>query len=209
MAIDGLRALIVDDNCPTAPATSRRSGRSQPRPRTVIRRPGPRGLGRPTSKAWQRRCAPTPRTSARWTPISHDPARASGFARRHWPRGSGHRVALHPRRSAATLAGPSPDAQQVRELVCARDHAAAGARLCTSGFRCWTRDSLARLPLDRIVSDGYAFLVELAWEAQAAGGRIVEVPITFVERREGQSKMSGRVIASRWCYRGNWWLGRA
>ena len=66
---------------------------------------------------------------------------------------------------------------------------------CTSGFRCWRRDLLARLPLDRIVSDGYAFLVELAWEAQAAGGRIVEVPITFVERREGQSKMSGRVIA--------------
>ena len=59
------------------------------------------------------------------------------------------------------------------------------------GFRCTTapaafaagRDLLARLPLDRIVSDGYAFLVELAWEAQAAGGRIVEVPITFVERR--------------------------
>jgi dolichol-phosphate mannosyltransferase len=66
---------------------------------------------------------------------------------------------------------------------------------CTSGFRCWTRDLLGRLPLDRIVSDGYAFQVEMAWEARAAGGRIVEVPITFVERREGQSKMSGRVIA--------------
>jgi dolichol-phosphate mannosyltransferase len=67
-------------------------------------------------------------------------------------------------------------------------------RDCTSGFRCWQRDLLARLPLDRIVSDGYAFLVEMAWEARAAGGRIVEVPITFVERRQGQSKMSGRVI---------------
>jgi dolichol-phosphate mannosyltransferase len=66
---------------------------------------------------------------------------------------------------------------------------------CTSGFRCWTRDLLGRLPLDRILSDGYAFQVEMAWEARAAGGRIVEVPITFVERREGQSKMSGRVIA--------------
>ena len=66
---------------------------------------------------------------------------------------------------------------------------------CTSGFRCWTRGLLARLPLDRIVSDGYAFQVEMAWEAHAAGGRIVEVPIAFVERREGVSKMSGRVIA--------------
>jgi dolichol-phosphate mannosyltransferase len=66
---------------------------------------------------------------------------------------------------------------------------------CTSGFRCWARGLLVRLPLERIVSNGYAFQVETAWEAHAAGGRIVEVPITFIERREGQSKMSGRVIA--------------
>jgi glycosyltransferase involved in cell wall biosynthesis len=66
---------------------------------------------------------------------------------------------------------------------------------CTSGFRCWTRSLLARLPLDRIMSDGYAFQVEMAWEAHTSGGRILEVPITFVERREGQSKMSGLVIA--------------
>ncbi len=65
---------------------------------------------------------------------------------------------------------------------------------CTSGFRCWSRDLLARLPLDRIVSDGYAFQVEMTWEAMMAGGRIVEVPITFVERRQGHSKLSGRVI---------------
>ena len=68
-------------------------------------------------------------------------------------------------------------------------------RDCTSGFRCWRRELLARLPLDRIASDGYAFLVEMAWEAQRAGGRIAEVPITFVERRQGASKMSGGVIA--------------
>ena len=66
---------------------------------------------------------------------------------------------------------------------------------CTSGFRCWRREALARIPLDRILSDGYAFLVELLWEAETAGCRTREVPITFVERREGASKMSGRVIA--------------
>jgi dolichol-phosphate mannosyltransferase len=65
---------------------------------------------------------------------------------------------------------------------------------CTSGFRCWSRDLLARLPLAGIVSDGYAFQVEMTWEARAAGGRIVEVPITFVERRQGSSKLSGSVI---------------
>ena len=65
---------------------------------------------------------------------------------------------------------------------------------CTSGFRCWSRELLETLPLSTIVSDGYAFQVEMAWEARQSQGRIVEVPITFVERREGASKMSGRVI---------------
>jgi dolichol-phosphate mannosyltransferase len=68
-------------------------------------------------------------------------------------------------------------------------------RDCTSGFRCWRRELLAGLPLDGIVSDGYAFQVEMAWEARQAGGRIREIPIVFVERRQGASKMSGRVIA--------------
>jgi dolichol-phosphate mannosyltransferase len=65
---------------------------------------------------------------------------------------------------------------------------------CTSGFRCWRREALESLPLDRIVSDGYAFLVELVWEARAAGCQIDEIPITFVERRRGASKLSWRVV---------------
>jgi len=68
------------------------------------------------------------------------------------------------------------------------------ARDCTSGYRCWRRDALARLPLRRFVSDGYAFLVEMLFEAMGAGCRIGEVPIIYVERREGQSKMSRGVI---------------
>lgn len=65
---------------------------------------------------------------------------------------------------------------------------------CTSGFRCWRRDALARLPLDRMVSDGYAFLVEMLFDAMGAGCRIAEVPIIFVERRQGQSKLSSGVM---------------
>jgi dolichol-phosphate mannosyltransferase len=68
-------------------------------------------------------------------------------------------------------------------------------RDCTSGFRCWRRELLERLPLGRIRSDGYAFQVEMAWEAYRAGGRIAEEPIKFVERREGTSKLSGGIIA--------------
>jgi len=67
-------------------------------------------------------------------------------------------------------------------------------RDCTSGYRCWRRAALASLPLDQFTSDGYSFLVEMLYVAQALGSRITEVPITFIERRQGESKMSGRVL---------------
>ena len=56
---------------------------------------------------------------------------------------------------------------------------------CTSGFRCWRREALAKVPLDRVVSDGYSFLTETIYEAHVRGARIGEVPIVFVERRMG------------------------
>jgi dolichol-phosphate mannosyltransferase len=65
---------------------------------------------------------------------------------------------------------------------------------CTSGYRCWRREALASLPLDRFISDGYSFLVEMVYAASRQGCRIAEVPITFVERREGQSKLSRAVL---------------
>jgi dolichol-phosphate mannosyltransferase len=68
------------------------------------------------------------------------------------------------------------------------------ARDCTSGYRCWRREMLAALPLDRFISDGYSFLVEMLYVASRRGGRISEVPITFVERREGESKLSNAVL---------------
>jgi dolichol-phosphate mannosyltransferase len=67
-------------------------------------------------------------------------------------------------------------------------------RDCTSGFRCWRRAALAALPFDRIVSDGYAFLVEMLFEASRRGCRIGELPIIFVERRLGRSKVTGPVL---------------
>jgi len=67
-------------------------------------------------------------------------------------------------------------------------------RDCTSGYRCWRREALARLPLDRIRSDGYSFLVEVAFQAAAAGLTIAESPIVFVERRQGASKLSSAVL---------------
>jgi dolichol-phosphate mannosyltransferase len=65
---------------------------------------------------------------------------------------------------------------------------------CTSGYRCWRREALARMPIAEMVSDGYSFLVEMLYEAHRRGLRIGEVPIIFIERRLGQSKLSGNVL---------------
>jgi dolichol-phosphate mannosyltransferase len=64
----------------------------------------------------------------------------------------------------------------------------------TTGYRCWRRESLAKLPLDRIVSDGYAFLLDVTFMAADAGLAIVESPIIFIERRIGASKLSSGVL---------------
>ena len=68
-------------------------------------------------------------------------------------------------------------------------------RDCTSGFRCWKRETLARVPLKGLASNGYAFLTEMLFHAAAGGARIAERPIVFVERREGVSKLDGAVLA--------------
>jgi dolichol-phosphate mannosyltransferase len=68
------------------------------------------------------------------------------------------------------------------------------ARDCTSGYRCWRREALAAIPLERFESDGYSFLVEMLYAAAAVPLRIAEVPITFVERRQGESKLTQAVL---------------
>ena len=69
-----------------------------------------------------------------------------------------------------------------------------GLRDITTGYRCWRRESLAKLPMDRIVSDGYAFLLDVTFMAADAGLRIAESPIIFIERRQGASKLSSGVL---------------
>lgn len=68
-------------------------------------------------------------------------------------------------------------------------------RDATSGYRAFRAPVLRSIAVDRLTSDGYAFQVETALRAWRAGFTIVEVPITFVERREGASKLSRRVVA--------------
>lgn len=81
-------------------------------------------------------------------------------------------------------------------------------RDATGGYRAYRMAVLSALPLGEVASQGYCFQVDLAWQAWRAGFRIVEVPITFVERERGQSKMSRAIVAEA-LWRVTWWALRS
>jgi dolichol-phosphate mannosyltransferase len=64
----------------------------------------------------------------------------------------------------------------------------------TGGFKCFRRETLERLPLDTIRSDGYSFQIEMNFFCWKKGFRIVEIPIIFTDRRVGISKMSRKIV---------------
>ena len=193
---DGFRLLVVDDGSPDGTGriadelAAAHPGRVQ-----VMHRTGPRGLGRSYVDGLQQatRDATVDYVCQMDADLSHNPeylpelvaAAAThdivigsrylnGVSVVNWPL---HRIFL------------SAFANRYIRMV---------TRLrstdCTSGFRCWRREALARLPLASMVSDGYAFLVEMLFEAKRRNFRIGEVPIVFVERRVGQSKLSSGVL---------------
>jgi dolichol-phosphate mannosyltransferase len=65
---------------------------------------------------------------------------------------------------------------------------------CTSGFKCFRRSLIELIDLDRVQSDGYSFQIEMHFRSAQLGARITEVPIIFIDRRVGQSKMSKRIV---------------
>lgn len=195
LRIPGVRVLVVDDASPdgTGAIADALAGASGGRV-SVLHRSGPRGFGVSyvDGMQWALRAGATAICQID-ADLSHDPAdvprlleRAAGadvvIGSRYVP---GGRIENWPRRRVLLSAFANRYIRAITGLE---------ARDCTSGFRCWRREALAALPLDRIVSNGYAFQVELLWEAVAAGCRVAEVPITFVERRKGASKLSSRVV---------------
>ena len=82
-----------------------------------------------------------------------------------------------------------------------------GVRDATAGYRCWRRTTLLQLPLARLKSNGYSFQVEMLWETVHRGLRVAEVPIVFVERAQGRSKLNrATIVESIWM---PWRLRRA
>jgi dolichol-phosphate mannosyltransferase len=65
-----------------------------------------------------------------------------------------------------------------------------GVRDCTAGFKCYKRKVLETIDLDNIKFIGYAFQIEMKYTAWRHGFKIKEVPITFIDREFGESKMS-------------------
>lgn len=63
----------------------------------------------------------------------------------------------------------------------------------TGGFRCYRGATLAALDLDRVTASGYSFQIQMAWLVKRSGGSILEIPIHFIDRDRGQSKMSGSI----------------
>ncbi len=195
LALPDVRVLVVDDQSPDGTgAVADALTRARPDRVEVLHRSGPRGLGRSYVDGMLRALETDAALICQMdADLSHDPAdvpRLVAHAQhadlvigsRYVP---GGRVVNWARRRVLLSAFAN---RYVRALT------GLAARDCTSGFRCWRREALQRIALRDIASNGYAFLVEMAWLAARAGCRVVEVPITFTERRAGASKLSGHVI---------------
>ena len=65
---------------------------------------------------------------------------------------------------------------------------------CTSGFKCFRRSTIDAIDLDTVGSDGYSFQIEMNYRCMEKGLRIVEVPIIFIDRHAGSSKMSKKIV---------------
>ena len=77
----------------------------------------------------------------------------------------------------------------------------------TGGFKCFRRNVLEAIDLNSVKSNGYAFQIEMSYRAWKKGFRLVEIPIIFVDRTEGESKMSKRIVREAvWMvWRLRWW----
>ena len=77
----------------------------------------------------------------------------------------------------------------------------------TGGFKCFRREVLAAIPLEQVRSNGYAFQIEMSFRAWKRNFRIVEIPIVFHDRTEGESKMSKGIVreAVLMVWRLRWW----
>jgi dolichol-phosphate mannosyltransferase len=195
LAHPGFRLLVVDDGSPDGTGElADELARTHPGRVGVLHRQGPRGLGRSYVDGLREALASGADLIFQMdADLSHNPEHLPAMAEA----ASRYDVVIGSRYLTGVSVVNWP-LHRIFLSAFANRYVRAVTRIsvtdCTSGFRCWRRDALARLPLDRMVSNGYAFIVEMLFEASRRGCRIGEVPIIFIERRLGQSKVSTRVL---------------
>jgi dolichol-phosphate mannosyltransferase len=195
LAHEGFRVLVVDDKSPDGTgAVADALAADHPGRVEVIHRTGKKGLGRSYVDGIRRALETDATLICQMdADFSHDP--------KYLPDLVSATAAADLVIGSRYVHGISVVNWPLRRIILstfANKYVRAVTRLeprdCTSGFRCWRRDALARFDLDRLFSDGYSFLVEMLYLARRFGLRITEVPIIYVERRAGQSKMSKTVM---------------
>ncbi|MPZ16860.1 MAG: glycosyltransferase [Luteitalea sp.] len=196
MVHEGYRVLVVDDGSPDGTGAVADALAAEFKSRVaVLHRTGKRGLGRSYIEGLQRAMQEEVDVICQMdADLSHDPRYLPDLVR---ALGNGYDLVLGSR----YMHGVSVVNWPLRRLILStaanwyiRTVTRLPLRDCTTGYRCWRREALGRVPLDRIVSDGYAFIFETLYEAVRRGCRVGEVPIIFVERREGESKLSTSVL---------------
>jgi dolichol-phosphate mannosyltransferase len=195
MSLAGVRLLVVDDQSPDGTGeVAEALGRQHAGRIEVVRRTGRRGLGRSYIDGMRHALGAGYDVICQMdADLSHDPRQLPALVAavetadlaigsRYVPGGA---IVNWPRRREWLSRFANGYVRAVTRLE---------IRDATSGFRCWRADTLRRLPLERFMSDGYSFQVETLFTTVRLGLRVVEVPITFTERREGRSKLSRGIV---------------
>jgi dolichol-phosphate mannosyltransferase len=192
----GYSVIVVDDNSPDGTgALADEFAASADGRVSVVHRPSKRGIGPAYLAGFRQALATNPDLIATMdADHSHDPADlarlVAAAARADLVLGSryvpGGKTQGWPRYRRA-----------ISRLGGLYAHAVLGVSVAdlTGGFKVYRRETLAALDLDRIRSDGYVFQIETTYRAIQLGYRAVEVPITFVDRVAGKSKLSRRIVA--------------
>ena len=185
--------VVIDDASPDGPG-DRRPARGAA---SVGLRPASRaqgGIGPAYIAGFRWALAEVPSSCSRWTATSRTPGRRSAADRCFRRRRPRPRLALCAWRRDRELGARAP-LRVARWMPVRADPPRMRVRDLTGGFKCFRRGALEAIDLDALSAHGYAFQIETTYRVRRAGLRVREVPITFVERRAGASKMTGSIVA--------------
>ncbi len=190
----GLEVLVVDDNSPDGTA-ARVAARRERDPRVhLLQRPSKMGLGSAYRDGFRYALA----RGAEYVfemdaDFSHDPDAIGEFLHH----AQDNDLVLGSRYLHGVTVVNWPLSRLILSYtanVYARWVTGLPVRDATGGFKCFRRRALEAVRLDRVRSDGYAFQIEMSFKCWRRGMRLCEIPILFVDRRAGVSKMSRRII---------------